>query len=257
MSERNENKPEYRRILYGQNEPIFQYLSERVRDNFRSPASENALLWNTFYPRRLALEMQALQDLKPLWGTRRRGEEERLEPYFWGTNTAGERLQGLDEVLAELDGPGQKTEVDLFLVGDRSLVAVEAKNRSTPGRCSRFLHNRCPEIHPDNSEDDFCRYWEHRSSLFVEHLEFGSRPVPGDDKPPCARWYQLARTLLAVVTLAGRLDLNPQIWMVVSRKHWPSIERDWLAFTELIRADRIWRTARVLSWRAVQQLPSR
>ncbi len=258
-AERNkpEHRPEYRRVFYGQNEPIFRTLSERVIDNFRTPASENAVLWNTFYPRRQSLELTALIALKPLWGTKLGLQEDALEPYFWGMNVAGERLPGLDQALEELDGPGQKTEVDLFLLGSQNLIAVEAKNRAAPGRCSRYIHKRCPEIHTtEPNGEDRCRYWENPDSCFVQYLEFGARPRPGDDEPLCSHYYQLSRTLLTVMNLARELELQPFLWMVVPDAFWPRMQKEWTAFTELLLSDDQWRGARVLSWKAVMELPA-
>ncbi len=40
-------------------------------------------------------------------------EDDALLPYFWGFDVDGERLPELDPVLVEVDGPGNKTEIDL------------------------------------------------------------------------------------------------------------------------------------------------
>ncbi|MBN1266033.1 MAG: hypothetical protein JXA25_11100 [Anaerolineales bacterium] len=256
MTQSKSNNPEYKRVFYGQHEPIFQILPDRVRDNFRSPASENALLWNTFYPRRMALELSSLYDLVPLWGTKLQLEPETLQPYFWGVNVDGERLDHLDDVLEVVDGPGQKTEVDLFLSGTTSLIAVEAKNRSGLGRCSRYIQQRCPEIHGDRGGEQACIYWEPEAVPFSSQLDFGLRPQPECENPPCARYYQLARTLLVVTRLAEVLGVQPYLWLVAAEANWPTLRRDWTNFSEYIMNAELWRSARVLSWKAIRQVPS-
>lgn len=249
--------PDYRRIFHGQDEPIFRVLPERVQDNFRSSASENALLWNTFYPRRFSLELVSLLKQEPLWGSRLDLGTDVLEPYFWGFNVEGERLSQLDPVLEKVDGPGQKTEVDLFMLGSSSLIAVEAKNRSGLGRCARYSHHRCPEIHPDSLEGEvICAYWEDGAARFSSFLDFGERPEPEDNQPPCARYYQLARTLLVVVNLAAELNLRPFLWLLIPKSRWPGFQREWVDFAGRILDSELWRSARVLNWESVRQIPS-
>ena len=64
------NVPESR-IWFGSEERIFNVLPNNVVANFRTPRSENALLWNTIY--RIAqptINLKSMLDLKPIWGTR-------------------------------------------------------------------------------------------------------------------------------------------------------------------------------------------
>jgi len=252
----NRDRPDFRRVFHGQDEPVFRVLPERISENFKSGASENALLWNTFYPRRSSLGLHALLELLPLWGTQVPPEHDPLVPYFWGWSVEGQRLDHLDAVLQRIDGPGQKTEVDLFLVGGGNLIAIEAKNRAGLGRCSRYFANRCPEIHPDAASETRCIYWEPGAATFSSLLDFGTRPFPGSEQPPCAEYYQLSRTLLVVSELAAVMRLRPLLWMVVAESHWSGLKRRWVEFTDRMEDGDAWRGARVLSWRSIQQLPA-
>ncbi|UCF59678.1 MAG: hypothetical protein JSV37_07865 [Anaerolineaceae bacterium] len=253
-------RPSPKRILSGSDEPIFNVLPERVLANLRSPASENALLWNLIYP--LAqpnINITKLLKLRPMWGTLELPEtfEDELKPYFWGYSIDGDRLMSLDEVLVEVDGPGLKTEVDLFLLGERNVVLVEAKHIGGLGRCKRYAQHRCPEIHRATEEpEEICRYWNAEAVPFTSYLEFGPRPEPGEEIPPCHRHYQLARTLLVGRSLATRLRLQLHLWLVVPRGRWRSFEKDWLDFSDRVRDDKLWRRLRVIAWEDVRELPS-
>ena len=252
-------RPSPRRILVGSDEPIFNVLPERVRGNLRTPTSENALLWNLIYPlAQPKISISKLLNLRPLWGTSSLPEtvEDDLTPYFWGYSIDGDRLVYLDEVLEEVNGPGLKTEVDLFLLGDRNLIVVEAKHVGGLGRCKRFANLHCPEIHRDAEElTDVCRYWEDGTAYFGTHLEFGPRPEPGEETPPCHRQYQLARTLLVGYSLTKRLQLQYHLWLIVPRGRWRSFERDWLDFSDRVRDDALWRRLRVSAWEDIRDLP--
>jgi hypothetical protein len=252
-------RPSSRRILFGSEEPIFNILPERVLANLRTPTSENALLWNLIYP--LAQPKISLSKLlrpRPLWGTSILPEtdDEELVPYFWGYSIDGDRLRLLDEILEEVDGPGLKTEVDLFLLGERNLVVVEAKHVAGLGRCSRFVNHRCPEIHLQTDElADECRYWDVKPSYFASHLDFGPRPTPEEQiPPPCYHHYQLARILLVGHSLSTRLNLQFHLWLIVPRERWRSFERGWLDFSERVRDDGLWRRLRVMAWENVRDL---
>ena len=120
------------RILVGTEEPIFSVLPDRVISNLRNEASENALVWNLMYPiAQPTITMSALLGLRPLWGTPSlKFIDEPLEPYYWGFNVNGQRLEGLDQTLDTIDGAGNQTEVDLFLLGESNLILVEAKHQS-------------------------------------------------------------------------------------------------------------------------------
>jgi hypothetical protein len=254
---RSQRPPFSRRILLGTDEPIFSVLPESVLANLRHPASENALLWNLTYP--LAqpyLQLKDLLQLRPLWGTNILHETSRdeLTPYFWGFSVSGERLLLLDEVLKEIEGPGPQTEVDLFLVGSRNLILIEAKHLSNLGRCSRYTRRRCPEIHLTSDEHEAaCSYWEGTTSNFSLHLDLGSRPAPGETSPSCSRHYQLARTLLLGQSLGTRLGLSFHLWMIVPKVRWKSLERAWLDFSDRVRDHDLWRRMRVLAWEDVRQ----
>jgi hypothetical protein len=252
-------RPSPKRILSGSDEPIFNVLPQRVLANLRTPTSENALLWNLIYPlAQPTISMSNLLHLRPMWGTSSLPEtvDDELTPYFWGYSVEGDRLLHLDEALEEVNGPGLKTEVDLFLMGERNLILVEAKHIGGLGRCKRFANLHCPEIHRDAEElTNVCRYWEDDTASFGLHLKFGPRPEPGEEIPPCHRHYQLARTLLVGISLTMRLQLQHHLWLIVPKGRWRSFERDWLDFSERLRDDGLWRRLRVIAWEDVRDLP--
>jgi hypothetical protein len=230
-------------------------LPDRVISNFRSPASENALLWNLVYPlAQPTLSLQTLINIHPLWGSLNPGQEDdNLTPFYWGYKSTGERLQGLDAILNDIDGPGNKTEIDLFFRGSKTLVVVEAKHRANFGRCSRYLQNRCPEIHtPDHPQ--VCRYWEIGRQNFSDHLMFGTRPIAEDPSPPCNRHYQLARTLVVGKALAEELKLDLYLWLIAARGYWKTLEKTWLDFVDQVRDDALWRKMRVIAWEDIRDL---
>jgi hypothetical protein len=238
-------------------EPIFDVLPETVLANFHTPRSENALVWNLIYPlAQPALSFKQLTQIRPLWGAVGQSDaDDALRPYFWGFDVRGKRLPGLDGVLERIDGEGLRTEVDLFLLGQTKLIAVEAKHLSAPGRCSRYAAGRCPEIHSDlSTSETACRYWELPQASFSAELDLGERPQSGQDAPPCERHYQLARTLLVGRELSRRLDRELSIWMMIPRKHWRSLEKTWLDFTERVRDDALWRRMRVVAWEDVGRM---
>jgi hypothetical protein len=254
--DRAENRRPIPRILHGEDEPIFAALPESVLANLRTPRSENALLWNRIYP--LAQPTIALGELlkvRPLWGAPTgSSHSDDLRPFFWGYDVAGEKLGSLDDVLLTVDGPGNPTEVDLFLVGAENLVLVEAKHMSTFGRCGRYARARCPEIHRSDRDAQPCRYWAVPDASFATQLNIGDRPTQGFENPACDRHYQLGRTLLVGEALAERLGLRLHIWVFIPGSRWRALERDWLDFTQRVRAERLWRRLRVISWEALRTL---
>jgi hypothetical protein len=247
------------KILHGSQEPIFAVLPQTILSNFLIPKSESALLWNRLYPvSHPHLALSQVLALKPLWGTALSGTgEDWLRPFFWGYAVDGERLPMLDEVLEEIDGPGQQTEVDCFLLGKRQLILLEAKLGAAPGRCSRYQRRACPEIH-GRLEDATpgCRYWEPGAAAFNRLLAFGDRPTPASDSPPCGAHYQLGRMALVGSLLASRLGLSPHLWLVAPGWRWPGLEKRWLDFASRVRDEGLWRQMRVLSWEALQTLPA-
>ncbi|MCH7588436.1 MAG: hypothetical protein IIC78_10485 [Chloroflexi bacterium] len=249
------NRRSIQRILSGVDERIFSILPDRVISNFRSPASENALLWNLVYPlAQPTISFQSLISIHPLWGTHNLGQEDdNLRPYYWGYSASGARMPGLDVILNEIDGPGNKTEIDLFLRGSKNLVVVEAKHRANFGRCSRYLQERCPEIHTHELHQP-CRYWETGRQNFSEQLLFGGRPMAEDRPPPCNRHYQLARTLVVGKALAQELNLDFYLWLIVARNYWKNLEKTWLDFVDQVRDDQLWRKMRVIAWEEIRDL---
>ncbi len=238
-------------------EPIFDVLPETVLSNFHTPRSENALVWNLIYPlAQPTISYKQLVQIRPLWGVVMQPDvDEELRPYFWGFDVRGKRLPGLDDALEWVDGEGPRTEVDLFLLGQTNLIVIEAKNLSALGRCSRYAAGRCPEIHSDPGDPETaCRYWDLPQVAFSAELDFGERPCPGQDAPPCERHYQLARTLLVGRELSRRLDTKLSIWMMIPRTHWRALEKAWLDLTERVQDDVLWRRMRVLAWEDVERL---
>lgn len=245
------------RLLGGMGEPIFGVLPERVLANLRQQGSENALVWNMIYPRaQPTLSLREWLAMPPLWGTTGLDvPEDALLPYFWGYGVNGRRLQGLDECLDRLDGPGLQTEVDLFLLGSANLVLVEAKHLTTAGRCRRYANRRCPEIHPEAvGTGEACRYWDNPGAQFSMALDFGTRPQPGGKAPPCSRHYQLARTLLLGQLLAERLSRILNLWLIMPRQRWHLLQTTWLDFADRVRDPAQWRRLRVLAWEDVAGL---
>ncbi len=245
-----------KRILEGIEEPIFDALPQRVLDNLRRPASENALVWNLLYPlAKPRISLSSLLALRPLWGTSLEADDDSLEPYFWGYGIPGHVLQDLEEALQRVNGPGPRTEVDVLLVGETNLVLVEAKNRSGLGRCSRYQAGRCPEMHQaDAAGIDPCRYWDSPEALFSEMLDFGPRPAPDGPTPACSQHYQLARTLLVGRALSEKRDAKLHMWMIVPRRRGGSLQRAWVDFCDRLLDDELWRRMRVLAWEDVQGL---
>lgn len=244
-----------RRILSGGDEKIFSVLPPRVLENLRNAGSENALLWNLIYPlARPAVELSSLLSLRPLWGTAS-AEEDALQPFFWGLGLDGAPLDGLRDAVVSLGGGERSTEVDLVLLGQRNVIVAEAKHLGSLGRCGRFARGRCPEIHVENvTPGATCRYWEDPGARFSRLLEFGDRPAPGDERPPCSVHYQLARNLLLAESLGSRLGRTPHLWLIVPASRWKRLEHAWLDFAERVRDGLIWRRLRVLDWEAVRGL---
>jgi hypothetical protein len=247
--------PVPRAILSGEGEGAFDHLPETVIANLRRPHSENARLWNTFYPRPGdGLHLGQLLAVTPLWGSMLdEGEGDHLEPYFWGVHPSGRALEGLSEALDEVDGPGPRTEIDLILRGAANLIVIEAKNLSTLGRCGRHQRRVCPEVHLSAERWlDRCRYWEAPEARFDRLVEFGPHPGPGAGTPPCARHYQLARTALVGDGLARRHALRLHVWVLVPRSRWLALERTWLDFVDRVRDPELWRRMRVVAWENIR-----
>lgn len=241
-------------VLAGSEEPVFQVLPQRVLDDMRHPNSESAILWNSIYPRaQPTLSFAEVISLPPLWGSFAQDDDDELWPYYWGNDQGGQRLRKLDQVLQAVDGAGPRTEVDLFLLGRRELVLVEAKNLAGPGRCSRYRATRCPEIHGSPIETH-CRYWESGAARFGDLMDFGSRPMPGNPSPPCDRHYQLARTLTVGARLAVRTRRRLHLWLIAPRARWRALERNWLDFTERVSDDQLWQRLRVVSWEEIHTI---
>ena len=246
-----------KRVIEGIEEAIFDALPQRVLDNVRRPASENALVWNLIYPlARPNISLAALIALRPLWGTPSLElEDDPLQPYFWGYAISGQKLPGLDHALQRVNGPGPHTEVDVFLVGQRNLVLVEAKNRSGLGRCARYQKGRCPEAQADEEQSlQACRYWECPEARFSDLLDFGPRPLHDGPPPACNAHYQLARTMLVGRELAAKMEMRLHLWMIAPNSRWRTLQPSWQDFSDRLRDDALWRRLRVLAWEDVRGL---
>lgn len=241
-------------ILAGSDEPVFRVLPQRVMEDMKHSHSESALLWNSIYPRaQPTLELAQFLSLTPLWGSSIEPISDRLMPYYWGFNQNGVRLPQLDRVLGWIDGPGPRTEVDLFLLGEGELILVEAKHMAGLGKCGRYSSGRCPEIHAVPSGSS-CRYWMEDPSRFSDILDLGLKPERDDPAPPCNVHYQLARTALAGNALARQLKRRLHLWLIIPRTRWGAHKRDWIDFSERITDDQLWRRLRVLAWEDIQSL---
>ena len=240
-------RPAPKGILAGADEAIFSVLPQEVLAQMRRAGSESAVVWDTFYPTAHAgISLLAWTAIRPLWGTAVEPQDDDvLIPYFWGRRVDGDTLPGLSTAAEVVAGREDRLEVDLFLRGERHLIAVEAKTEGEPGRCSRYEAGRCPEVHGGSEP---CRYWE-APTRFGDSLDFGERPSPADGVcPPCAVHYQLGRSLLLVQFLARSSDLIPHLHLVVPRRRWTARRAGWLDFAERVREDEMWRRLRVLAW---------
>ncbi len=257
----NERRWLPKQVITGEDEGIFSVLPEGVLTNFLNPTSENALLWNVIYPlAQPTISLIDLLNIRPLWGNPNEENkvDDDLTPYYWGYDVDGVRLPRLDDVLPMIDGSGPKTEVDLFLPGERNLILVESKRKSGFGRCSRFSRHRCPEMHLSVGDNQSpCRYWEVEKSRFTNHLTMGLRPEPDSESPACNRHYQLARTLTTGVELADHLEREFHLWVFAPRSHWSRLQKDWLDFTERVQDDTLWRRLRVIAWEDIQEITRR
>lgn len=245
------------RLLAGQGEPIFAALPESVLQNLWNPTSETALLWNLLYPLTQAqLHLEELLRLRPIWGSAMgQVEPDSLTPYFWGFDLAGRAMPGLEQATDRVDGMAPQAEVDLYLLGARNLVLVEAKHLSGPGRCARYAAGRCPEIH--RPWDDSCRYWEAGPAAFSAALDFGERPTPEAPAPPCSRHYQLGRLLLIGLQLAALLERKLHFWLLLPKARWGAIAADWLDFVGRVADRETWNCLRVISWEQIRWLAAR
>lgn len=239
-------------VLAGEGERIFSFLPEEVVRNMKA-GSESAAVWNAFYPfASRGLSAQAWFEVPRRWGSMLPPiEDDTLTPFFWGWNVQGEPLPGLAEAAESIAGRQDRLEVDLFLRGARTLVAIEAKVGAAPGRCGRYDGGRCPEVHGAGGA---CRYWEDGPQRFAEAMDFGQRPGPGEESPPCAIHYQLARTLLLVQRLAAADHQVPYLCLLVPGRQWSSLMASWLDFAGRVRDEAMWRRLRVLAWEDLKSL---
>lgn len=242
-------------VLSGQDEAIFRVLSEEVVRNMRM-GSESAAVWNAFYPfADGGIEAESWFRLPRLWGTETlEAEADVLTPYFWGFRMDGIPMPGLGDAVETIAGREDRLEVDLFLLGSQSLVGVEAKLGSDPGRCGRYETGKCPEVHVVGAP---CRYWEDGASRFSNLLVIGERPRPEDElRPPCSTHYQLARTLVLTQSMADSRGIAAHVCLLVPRSRWSGLQATWLDFVERILDDGLWQRLRVIAWEDLEILGS-
>ena len=243
-------------ILSGEREPVFAYLPEEVQRNMQRRDSESVLVWGAFYP--FAYSGISFKDwtaIRPLWGSPIPSEtDDRLLPYFWGLRVDATPLEGLAEAALAIAGREDRLEVDLYLKGERNLVAIEAKVEGEPGLCGRYQAGRCPEVHGGDAP---CRYWE-GGVPFSASMDFGSRPLRGsEERPPCALHYQMARTLLMAERLGRASGRAAHVCLLVPRRRWPAMRGPWQDFAERVRDDGNWGRLRVVAWEDLQSLGGR
>jgi len=246
--------PSPKGVLSGGDERLFGYLPEEVVRNLRRPGSESALLWEAFYPfAHSGLPLRAFLATRPQWGSQVAPErDDLLFPFFWGLDVDGRPMPGLAEAAQVIAGRDDRLEVDLFLRGRTCLIAVEAKVDAEPGRCGRYEAGRCPEV---QALEGTCRYWE-KGAAFNDSLAFGDRPIRDQvDRPPCARHYQLARTLLMVEYLGRTEGLEPYLCLLLPKSRWPAQREGWQDFAERVRDEGQWRRLRVIAWEDLAALP--
>src|SRR3990172_5155176 len=136
-------------VLSGERESVFAYLPEEVQRNMQRPDSESAMVWAAFYPfAHSGISFRDWSAIRPLWGSPIPAEsDDRLIPYFWGLRVDATPLEGMAEAAHAIAGREDRLEVDLYLKGERVLVAIEAKTDADPAGCGRYAAGRCPEIH--------------------------------------------------------------------------------------------------------------
>jgi hypothetical protein len=159
-------------VLSGEREPVFTYLPEEVQRNMQRRDSESALLWAAFYPfAHSGILFRDWSAIRPLWGSPIPSEsDDRLIPYFWGLRVDATPLEGMAEAAHAIAGREDRLEVDLYLKGERVLVAIDAKTDADPAGCGRYEAGRCP----NHGGEAPCRYWE-GGATFYQSLVRGPR----------------------------------------------------------------------------------
>ncbi len=244
-----------RAILAGEQEGAFDHLPETVIANLRRPHSENARLWNTFYPRPGdGLRLEQLLSITPLWGSAPdAGNADRLEPYFWGVHPSGRELEGLSEALDEVDGPGPRTEIDLLLRGTSNLVVIEARTSARSAGAGGISARCAPRSISRRSTGS-------TAAGTGRCLRPGSIvcSISGPDQVPVRRPRRARGTISWHapswwgMRWRGRTQLRLHVWVLVPRNRWPALERTWLDFVEGVRDPDLWRRLRVVAWDQVR-----
>ena len=219
------------------------------------PDSESALLWNLIYQRaQPTLAAEELLSLPPLWGSRVDPIFDDLLPYYWGFSQMGARMPRLDHVLDMVDGPGPKTEVDLFLLGESGACAYRGKahGRMWGGAVGTAQEN-VPRftMNPRRLVADI---GHRRNRCFPTCSISGSSPSEMIRHRCANRHYQLGRTALVGSELAKELNRRLHLWLILPRSRWRYLRRDWIDFSDRIGNDSLWRRLRVLAWEDVISL---
>jgi hypothetical protein len=198
------------------NHPVYERLPLRTQKKLLSPRSEDKLTWDCFFGLHKAGELGAVL-ASVLQIPKRSLNDPRL--MLWGFEIQEESAslwEPLYDTLSAIENygdgkpEGQKTEPDVIVVSERSLVVAECKRMHGLGRCSRFEDERCPEIHLDRRKRPYCQYWNRG---LVELVSF-SKPVPPAAAPDCNLYYQLLRNYMIGDRLATALRLQLHLMVV-------------------------------------------
>jgi hypothetical protein len=211
------------------NHPVYEHLPLRTKKKLLSAVSEDKLTWDCFYElhradvlaatleHALSIEIEPQPPLRLImWGWEIDGNAfdnlmSRLDgrPTVLAQSKAGVEWAPLQSILAEIENygdgklEGQKTEPDVIVVTKTLLILFECKRKHGLGRCSRFEHQQCPEIHIEGRKRDYCQYWTRGLPSLVNF----PRPTPAtESEPPCNRFYQLLRNYMIGSRLAAKLD---------------------------------------------------
>lgn len=204
------------------NHPVYHLLPQRTQKKILSPISEDKLTWDCFVGLKQAKALgPVLADSLAIPREKLAGAH--LVLWGWEIHTSSaSKWAPLSDVLSAVedyrDGrpEGQKTEPDVIVFTESSLLVIECKRHSRLGTCSRFKDKRCPEIDVDRRKRPYCQYW----ARGLNELVAFPMPVPMVLAPECDLYYQLMRNYMIGLRLAEALRLSLHL-MVVKAKNSP------------------------------------